>query len=252
MRNLDLVQKEEPRENVGGIPVSDTTPPQVNPVALPTSDAALVAFSGSTSDESTSQKAPSMIQTPGIVFAPEGGTPERTATPDPESETKHLVPKLPAAHMVNLYNDGAPCRASRSQSWVTFDAIQRPPRCHLRRHRHQQIVTLGPRRLRNLPRRVSRVSHIRIRLKRTSPLSVPLCCNGQQQQQQQWCLPSHPLSRASGASLPPSLLCVYFYFMTRDWLGYTPGYPGAYPHPYPMTYPHPHSGYGFGHGYRTS
>ncbi|KAH9987023.1 hypothetical protein BJV74DRAFT_951775 [Russula compacta] len=77
-----------PSSDVGGVPVSDTTPPQVNPVALPTSDAALVAFPGSTSDESASQKAPSTTQTPGVVFAPEVGTPERTATPDPESETK--------------------------------------------------------------------------------------------------------------------------------------------------------------------
>ena len=55
-------------------------------MALPTSDAALVAFPGSTSDKSASQKAPST--TPCVVFAPEVGTPERSATPDPESETK--------------------------------------------------------------------------------------------------------------------------------------------------------------------
>ena len=77
-----------PSSDVGIVPVSDTTPPQVNPVALPTSDAALVAFPGSTSDESASQKAPSTTQNPGVMFAPEVGTPERTATPDPESDTK--------------------------------------------------------------------------------------------------------------------------------------------------------------------
>lgn len=71
----------------------DDTPvafPKANPVAVafPTSDSGPVAFSGSTSDEAASQKDPSVTQTPGITFAQEAGTPERTGTPDPESETK--------------------------------------------------------------------------------------------------------------------------------------------------------------------
>ena len=62
--------------------------PQAIPVAFPTSDSGPVAFPGSTSDEAASQKAPSVTQAPGITFAREVGTPERTGTPDPESETK--------------------------------------------------------------------------------------------------------------------------------------------------------------------
>jgi hypothetical protein len=73
---------------VGGVPASDTAPPKAEPVAFPTSDSAPVAFPGSGSDETASQKAPSTTQTPGITFAQEVGTPERTGTPDPESETK--------------------------------------------------------------------------------------------------------------------------------------------------------------------
>lgn len=72
----------------GGLPTGGSAPPQTNPVAFPTSDSAPVAFPGSTSDEAASQKAPSVTQTPGITFAREVGTPERTGTPDPESETK--------------------------------------------------------------------------------------------------------------------------------------------------------------------
>jgi ATP-binding cassette subfamily B (MDR/TAP) protein 6 len=71
-----------------GDPVSDTTPSKANPVAFPTSDSAPVAFPSSTSDESASQKAPSTTQAPGITFAQGVSTPERTGTPDPDSETK--------------------------------------------------------------------------------------------------------------------------------------------------------------------
>jgi hypothetical protein len=71
----------------GGLPTSDSAPLQANPVAFPTSDSGPVAFPG-TSDEAASQKAPSVTQAPGITFAREVGTPERTGTPDPESETK--------------------------------------------------------------------------------------------------------------------------------------------------------------------
>jgi len=77
-----------PSSEVGGVPASDTAPPKAEPVAFPTSDSAPVAFPGSGSDETASQKAPSTTQTPGITFAQEVGTPERTGTPDPESETK--------------------------------------------------------------------------------------------------------------------------------------------------------------------
>jgi ATP-binding cassette subfamily B (MDR/TAP) protein 6 len=71
-----------------GGPVGDTTPSKANPVAFPTSDSVPVAFPSSTSDETASQKAPSTTQTPGITFAQEVSTPERTGTPDPDSETK--------------------------------------------------------------------------------------------------------------------------------------------------------------------
>jgi ATP-binding cassette subfamily B (MDR/TAP) protein 6 len=67
---------------VAGTQVDDT------PVAFPMSDSGPVTFPGSTSDEAASQKDPSVTQTPGITFAQEVGTPERTGTPDPESETK--------------------------------------------------------------------------------------------------------------------------------------------------------------------
>jgi hypothetical protein len=75
---------------VAGTQVDDTPVafPKANPVAFPTSDSEPVAFPGSTSDEAASQKDPSVTQTPGITFAQEVGTPERTGTPDPESETK--------------------------------------------------------------------------------------------------------------------------------------------------------------------
>ncbi len=65
---------------------SDAGPSKANPVAFPTSDSAPIAFPTSTSDETASQKAPST--TPGITFAQGVSTPERTGTPDPESETK--------------------------------------------------------------------------------------------------------------------------------------------------------------------
>ena len=68
----------------GGLPMSNFA----LPVAFPTSDSTPVAFPGSTSDEAASQKAPSVTQAPGITFAREVGTPERTGTPDPDSETK--------------------------------------------------------------------------------------------------------------------------------------------------------------------
>lgn len=64
---------------------SDTTP---KPVAFPTSDSAPIAFPGTSSDEAASQKAPSTAQAPGITFAPEVGTPERSGTPDPDAEPK--------------------------------------------------------------------------------------------------------------------------------------------------------------------
>jgi hypothetical protein len=72
----------------GGLPTSDSALSKASPVAFPTSDSAPVAFPGSTSDETASQKASSVTQAPGITFAKEVGTPERTGTPDPESETK--------------------------------------------------------------------------------------------------------------------------------------------------------------------
>ncbi|KAH9957336.1 hypothetical protein BC827DRAFT_1226357 [Russula dissimulans] len=64
-----------------GAPGSDIP----NPVAFPTSDSTPVAFPASRSDEITSQ---TTDQAPGITFAPEVSTPERTGTPDPDSETK--------------------------------------------------------------------------------------------------------------------------------------------------------------------
>jgi hypothetical protein len=73
---------------LGGGPVGDAVPSKANPVAFPTSDSAPIAFPTSTSDETASQKAPSTTQTPGITFAQGVSTPERTGTPDPESETK--------------------------------------------------------------------------------------------------------------------------------------------------------------------
>jgi hypothetical protein len=77
-----------PSSDLGGGPVSDATPSMANPVAFPTSDSAPVAFPTSTSDETASQKAPSTAPAPGITFAQEASTPERTGTPDPESEPK--------------------------------------------------------------------------------------------------------------------------------------------------------------------
>ena len=67
---------------------SDATSSKVNPVAFPTSDSAPIAFPGTSSDEAASQKAPSTGQAPGITFAPEVGTPERSGTPDPDAEPK--------------------------------------------------------------------------------------------------------------------------------------------------------------------
>ncbi|KAH9168239.1 hypothetical protein EDB89DRAFT_1992643 [Lactarius sanguifluus] len=67
---------------------SDAVPSKVTPVAFPTSDSAPIAFPGTSSDEAASQKAPSTAQTPGITFAPEVGTPERTGSPDPDAEPK--------------------------------------------------------------------------------------------------------------------------------------------------------------------
>ncbi|KAF8267679.1 hypothetical protein EI94DRAFT_1729904 [Lactarius quietus] len=68
--------------------VSDAAPSKVTPVAFPTSDSAPIAFPGTSSDEAASQKAPSTAQAPGITFAPEVGTPERTGSPDPDAEPK--------------------------------------------------------------------------------------------------------------------------------------------------------------------
>jgi len=67
------------------VELSGSDAPPSNPVAFPTSDSTPVAFPGSTSDETASQ---TTGQAPGITFAPEVSTPERTGTPDPESETK--------------------------------------------------------------------------------------------------------------------------------------------------------------------
>jgi hypothetical protein len=68
---------------------SDAAPAKVNPVAFPTSDSAPIAFPGTSSDEAASQKDPSSTpQAPGITFAPEVGTPERSGTPDPDAEPK--------------------------------------------------------------------------------------------------------------------------------------------------------------------
>ena len=74
--------------DLGGGPVGDAAPSTSNPVAFPTSDSAPIAFPTSISDETASQKAPSTTQAPGITFAQGVSTPERTGTPDPESETK--------------------------------------------------------------------------------------------------------------------------------------------------------------------
>lgn len=74
--------------DLGGGPLSDAGPSTANPVVFPTSDSAPVAFPTSTSDETASQKAPSTTQIPAITFAPEVSTPERTGTPDPESDAK--------------------------------------------------------------------------------------------------------------------------------------------------------------------
>ncbi len=81
---VDDAPTTNPSSDVG--PASDTA--QGTPVAFPTSDSAPVAFPSSTSDETASQKAPSTAQAPGITFAKGVSTPERTATPDPETETK--------------------------------------------------------------------------------------------------------------------------------------------------------------------
>ena len=72
---------------VAGTQVDDAVTSKANPVAFPTSVSAPVAFPTSTSDE-TASNAPSTSQTPGITFAQGVSTPERTGTPDPESETK--------------------------------------------------------------------------------------------------------------------------------------------------------------------
>lgn len=86
---VDDAASTNPSPDLGRGPVSDATSSKANPiVAFPTSDSAPVAFPTSTSDESASQKAPSTTQTPGITFAQGVSTPERTGTPDPESETK--------------------------------------------------------------------------------------------------------------------------------------------------------------------
>jgi len=77
-----------PSSHAGGAPASDAAHPKANPDVFPTSDSGPIAFPGSTSDEAASQKDPSVTQTPGITFAQEAGTPERTGTPGPESETK--------------------------------------------------------------------------------------------------------------------------------------------------------------------
>ena len=86
---VDDAASTNPSSDLGRGPVSDAASSKANPVvAFPTSDSAPVAFPTSTSDESASQKAPSTTHTPGITFAQGVSTPERTGTPDPESETK--------------------------------------------------------------------------------------------------------------------------------------------------------------------
>jgi ATP-binding cassette subfamily B (MDR/TAP) protein 6 len=68
---------------------SDAAPAKVNPAAFPTSDSTPIAFPGTSSDEAASQKDPAVTpQVPGITFAPEVGTPERSGTPDPDAEPK--------------------------------------------------------------------------------------------------------------------------------------------------------------------
>ena len=73
-----------PTSGLGG----DTAPSKSDPIAFPSSDSAPTAFPSGSSDETASQKAPSTTQTPGITFAQGVSTPERTGTPDPDSETK--------------------------------------------------------------------------------------------------------------------------------------------------------------------
>ena len=72
--------------NRSDLGASDAGPSKTDPIAFPTSDSAPIAFPTSTSDETASQKAPST--SPGITFAQGVSTPERTGTPDPDSETK--------------------------------------------------------------------------------------------------------------------------------------------------------------------
>ncbi|KAI9457421.1 hypothetical protein F5148DRAFT_1287661 [Russula earlei] len=76
-----------PSSGVGGVPASDVASSAALPVSFPTTDSAPISFPR-TSDESASQTAPSIPQTAGISFAQDIPTPERTGTPDPDSDTK--------------------------------------------------------------------------------------------------------------------------------------------------------------------
>ncbi|KAI0266983.1 hypothetical protein BC834DRAFT_871984 [Gloeopeniophorella convolvens] len=58
------------------------------PVAFPSSDVDDAPATDHVQPEAASQKAPSGTQSPGITFAPEVSTPERTGTPDPDAEPK--------------------------------------------------------------------------------------------------------------------------------------------------------------------
>ena len=145
--------------------VGDADPSKANPVAFPTSDSAPIAFPTSTSDETASQKAPST--TPGITFAQRVPNPERTGTPDPESETKRKRTSSQnfqrLARRISVTTKWqAPYRASLS--WVTFGAMRRLG-LGLHQRRSQRTARPGPKCLRNLQHRALAIQ-TKIRLKR--------------------------------------------------------------------------------------
>jgi hypothetical protein len=74
-----------PSSDIGEAPTIETVPPQKDNPVTSTTDPALVAFPGRSSDDAPSQNAPSAQ---GITFAPEVGTPERRGSPDPDAEPK--------------------------------------------------------------------------------------------------------------------------------------------------------------------
>ncbi len=126
-----------------GLGGGDSAPSKVNPVAFPTSDSAPIAFPTSTSDETASQKAPSMTQTLGITSVQGVSTPERTGTPDPEFETKRKrisVTRRPAGSVSGIPILGNLRRMRRLA-------------LALRQRRSQWTATPGPKRLRNLQHR---------------------------------------------------------------------------------------------------